>query len=54
MVCRWKPCWVLIDDTFKKVYFEDWQLLKVGQNYNPVEDATQSIPLGADSTKERR
>ena len=26
MVCRWNPCWVLIDDTFKKAYFEDWQL----------------------------
>ena len=25
-VCRWKPCWVLIDNTLEKAYFEDWQL----------------------------
>ena len=53
MGCRWKPCWVLIDDTVKKAYFEDWQLLKDGQNYNPVEDSTQTIPCAADSSKLR-
>ena len=53
MGCRWKPCWVLIDDTVKKAYFEDWQLLKDGQNYNPVEDSTQTVPCAADSSKLR-
>ena len=53
-VCRWKPCWVLIKDTFKKAYFEDWQLVKDGQNYDPVEDATQSILFAADSARVRR
>ena len=23
--CRWKPCWVLIDDTFRRAYFKDWR-----------------------------
>ena len=49
-VCRWKPCWVLIEDTFKKTYFEDRQLVKDGQNYDRVGDSTQSIPLAADPT----
>ena len=53
-VCRWKPCWVLIDDTLKQAYFKDSQFLKDGQNFHLVEDATQSIPLAADSTKVRR
>ena len=53
-VCRWKPCWVLIDDTLKQAYCKDSQLLKDGQNFHLVEDATQSIPLAADSTKVRR
>ena len=34
-VCRWKPCWVHIDDTFKKAYFEDLQFSKDGQNFFP-------------------
>ena len=45
-VCRWKPSWVLIEDTFKKkLTFKDCQLVKDGQNYDPVEEATQSIPV---------
>ena len=51
-LCR--PCWVLIDDTSKKAYFEDWQLLKDGQNFYFVEDSTQTVPCAADSTKLRR
>ena len=47
-VCRRKPCCVLIEDTFNKAYFEDWQLVKDGQNYDPVGDAT--IPFAASST----
>ena len=54
MVMGVSPCWVLIEDTFKKSYFEDWQLVKDGQNYDPVEDATQSFPFAADSTRVRR
>ena len=53
-VRRWKPCWVLIDDTFKKAYFEDWQLLKDEQNYNPVEDSAQTVPCASDSSKLRK
>ena len=34
-ICRWKPCWILIDDAFKMVYLEDWQLLKNGHNFLP-------------------
>ena len=30
-----KPCWVLIEDTFKKAYFEDWQLVKDGTKLRP-------------------
>ena len=50
-VCRWKPCWVLIDDTFKKAYVEDWQLSKDGQNYNSVDDSTKTVPCASDSSK---
>ena len=53
-ICRWTPCWILNDDAFKKAYLEDWQLLKNGDNFNPIEDATQALPLAADSTRVRR
>ena len=53
-VCQWKTYLILIGDTFKKASLEDWQLVKDGQNYDPVEDPTQSIPFAADSTKIRR
>ena len=23
-VCQWKPFWILVDDSFKKAYVEDW------------------------------
>ena len=50
-VCRWKPCWVLIDDTFKKAYFEDWQLFKDGQNCSHVEHSAETVPWASDSSK---
>ena len=53
-VCRWKPSWVLTDETFKKAYFEDWQLQKDGQNFYSIDYAPQSLPLAVDSTKVRR
>ena len=49
-VCRWKPCWALIDDTFRTAYKEDWQLLKDAQNYYPVEDSTKTVPCASDSS----
>ena len=52
-VCRWKPCWILTGDTFQKAYLEVWQRVKDGQNYDPIGDATQSIPFATDSTKIR-
>ena len=23
-VCQWKPFWILVDDSFKKAYVEEW------------------------------
>ena len=54
MFFRWQPCWILIGETFRKAYLEDWQLSKDGQNYNPVEDSAQTVPCASDSGKLRR
>ena len=53
-ICRFKPCWILIDDAFKKVYLEDWQLLKNGHYFNPIDDSWQALPIATDSTTVRR
>ena len=53
-ICRWKPCWILIDDAFKKVYLEDWQLLKKWAFVSPIDDSSQALPIAADSPTVRR
>ena len=41
-ICRWKPFWIPIGDTFQKAYLEEWQLVDDGSKRDPVEDSAQT------------
>ena len=44
-ICRWKPFWIPIDDTFQKAYLEERQLADDGSQRDPVEDSAKDSPL---------
>ena len=50
-ICRWKPFWIPIGDTFQEAYLEEWQLVDDGSKRDPVEDSAQTIPCASDSSK---
>ena len=37
-ICRWKPFWIPIGDTFQKAYLEEWQRVDDGQKRDSGED----------------
>ena len=53
-ICRWKPFWIPIGDTFQKAFLEEWQLVHDGSKRDPSEDNLQTSPNTAESAKPLR
>ena len=43
-ICRWKPFWIPIGDTFQKAYQEEWQLVDEGSKRDPVRTIYRRVP----------
>ena len=53
-VCRWKPFWIPVGDTFQKAFLEEWQLVDDGSVRDFGENSIKTVPCAAGSTKQRR
>ena len=48
-VCRWKPFWIPVGNTFQKAYLEEWQLVDDGSIRDHGENSTETVPCVSDS-----
>ena len=60
-ICQWKPCWILVGDSFQKAYLEEWIHMGDDSTSNLGEQCMANIPTmvqGAEykdcTTKQKR